>query len=603
LVERSKIIQRVRETQITKVDDFLISEHSARRMTERELAREGHRFAGWFAELRVDGRLFGVRILLGRNFPFHPPEILLQDTSFYLKFPHVEKTGRLCLTSGPASFSPARPKEMMKYLLDQACQLLADSVSGANREDFIIEFQSYWPGHLAEKATPFWSVLTHKEESRMVHCWSGNKFTLFAETPAECREWVKNLDGGVAPKNMEIFPSVFVWSNKPIYPEEYPATSASFRRLAQTSYADIDKTLIQIAPQDSRTLPVMFGFATATGPVFAGLVLKEPKISDVAGKGVRNCKSDGFRQGKMPREVLLNRYFGAMPAIGANVFRADAAWIHARGGNGGNAELGRKRVGIFGCGSLGADVAFLLAKSGIGGFYLTDNQVLSLDNIGRHLLGADYARHNKSDALETFLKKQLPAISVETSGCHDIETLLRERPSVFERLDLIISTTGDWASDCALNVAARQWPNFPPIIFGWTEAYGIAGHALVVNTHGGCLACGMTEHGTFEGRVVEWQAPDKTLLRATGCGDFYQPYGVTDVAPTKALIAELALDFLNGKTSHAEWRTWVGDLPRLSTLGGELREPWKTKLPPPERGRQFFGQSWERNPRCPLCQN
>lgn len=603
MAERSKVVRRVREAQITEIDDYLISERAARRMTERELAREGHRFAGWFAELRVDGRLFGVRILLGRNFPFHPPEILLQDTSLYLKFPHVEKTGRLCLTSGPASFSPARPKEMMKYLLDQACQLLADSVSGANREDFIIEFQSYWPGHLVEKATPFWSVLTHKEETRLVHCWSGNKFTLFAETPAECREWVKNLNGGVLPKGMEIIPSVFVWSNKPIYPEDYPATSAAFRRLAQASHANIDQTLIQIAPQDSRTLPVIFGFATAAGPVFAGLVLKEPKISDVTGKGVRNCKGDGFRQGKMPREVLLNRYFGAMSAMGANVFRADAAWIHARGGNGSNAELGKKRVGIFGCGSLGADVAFLLAKSGIGGFYLTDNQVLSLDNIGRHLLGADYARQNKSDALETFLKKQLPGISVETSGGHDIETMLRERPSVFERLDLIISTTGDWASECALNVAARQWPNFPPIIFGWTEAYGIAGHALVVNAHGGCLACGMTEHGTFEGRVVEWQAPDKTLLRATGCGDFYQPYGVTDVAPTKALIAELALDFLNGKTSHAEWRTWVGDLPRLSTLAGELREPWKTKLPPPERGRQFFSQSWERNPRCPLCQN
>jgi len=603
LVERSKVVQRVREAQIKEIDEFLISERSARRMTERELAREGHSFAGWLAELLVADHSFVVRIRLGRNFPFHPPEILLQDTSCYLKFPHVEKTGKLCLTSGPASFSPARPKETMKYLLDQACQLLADSVAGVNREDFITEFQSYWPGHLIEKATPFWSVLTHKEESRLVHCWPGSTFSLFAETPAECREWVKNLNGGVSPKNMEIIPSVFVWSNKPIYPEDYPATSAAFRRLALTSHADIDKTLIQIAPQDSRTLPVMFGFATAAGPVFAGLVLKEPKIADVAGKGVRNCKSDGFRQGKMPREVLLNRYFGAMSAIGANVFRADAAWIHARGGNGGNAEFGKKRVGIFGCGSLGADVAFLLAKSGVGGFYLTDNQVLSLDNIGRHILGADYARQNKTDALETFLKKQLPQVSIETSGGHDIETILRERPGVFERLDLIISTTGDWASDCALNVASRQWPNFPPVIFGWTEAYGIAGHALMVNAHGGCLACGMTEHGSFEGRVVEWQTPDKTLLRATGCGDFYQPYGVTDVAPTKALIAELALDFLNSKTSHPAWRTWVGDLSRLSTLGGDLREPWNAKLSPPELGRRFFSQSWERNPRCPLCKN
>ena len=600
--ERSKIVERVRLEQICEIHEFLISECSARRMTQSELAREGHRHAGWFAELQADGRLFRIRILLGLDFPFHPPEILLQDTSLYLTFPHVEKTGKLCLTSGPATFSPARPKDTMKYLLDQARELLADSVAGKNREDFITEFRSYWPGHLAENVTPLWSVLKHKEESRLVHYWSGNRFTLFAETEAECREWVKNLGGGVAPKGMEIFPTVFVWSNKPLYPEDYPSTSAAFRRLAQSSHAKIDEILVQVAPQDARSLPVMFGFSTTKGPVFAGMVLKEPKISKTAGHGVRECMYDGFRQRKMPREILLDRYFGGMTAIGANVHRADASWIHARGGNGGHSQFGRKRVGIFGCGSLGADVAFLLAKSGVGGFFLTDNQVLTLDNIGRHLLGADFAHQNKSDSLGTFLRKQLPEISIETRGGRDIETILRETPGIFERLDLIIATTGDWASDCALNVAARQWRSFPPIIFGWTEAYGIAGHALLVNNHGGCLACGMTEHGSFLHQVVEWESPDNTLLRATGCGDFYQPYGVTDVAPTKALIAELALDCLGGKLSHPEWRTWIGNTSSLATLGGKLRDSWKSTLPSSESGRKFFIQPWQRNPKCPLCQ-
>jgi hypothetical protein len=111
----------------------------------------------------------------------------------------------------------------------------------------------------------------------------------------------------------------------------------------------------------------------------------------------------------------------------------------------------------------------------------------------------------------------------------------------------------------------------------------------------------MTEHGSFQRRVIEWKSPDSTLLRATGCGDFYQPYSIADVAPTKALIAELALDCLSHKLSRPEWRTWVGDLSRLAALGGELREPWKSLLPPPELGRRFFNHPWERNLRCPLC--
>ena len=108
-----------------------------------------------------------------------------------------------------------------------------------------------------------------------------------------------------------------------------------------------------------------------------------------------------------------------------------------------------------------------------------------------------------------------------------------------------------------------------------------------VNAHGGCLACGMTEHGSFEGRVVEWQTPDKTLLRATGCGDFYQPYGVTDVAPTKALIAELALGFLNGKTSHPAWHTWVGDLSRLYFLAGSCANRGKLNCTHPNSAGDF----------------
>jgi len=290
-----------------------------------------------------------------------------------------------------------------------------------------------------------------------------------------------------------------------------------------------------------------------------------------------------------------------MPALGASVSRADREWIHTRGGNGHDHKLAKKRVGILGCGSLGADIAFLLAKSGVGGLYLTDHQVLSLDNVGRHLLGVDFVQHNKSEALGTFLQKQLPGLSIETCGGRNIEFILRETPQVFDRLDLVISTTGDWASDCALNVASRNWSSFPPIIFGWTEAYGIVGHALLINDKGGCLACGMTEHGSFKGRVTEWREPEKTLIQASGCSDFYQPYGVTDVISIKGLIAELALGVLTGRTASSEWHTWIGNLSRLSSLDGSLSEFWKNKLPAEDLGKRSFFQPWESNPKCQLC--
>jgi molybdopterin/thiamine biosynthesis adenylyltransferase len=594
-------MQRLRATQIEEIGQFLESVAGAQRLSDSELGRYGHSLAGWTAELAISDRLFGVRILLGRSFPFHPPEIFLQDASYYLKFPHVERTGKLCLTPGAATFSPARPKETIKYLLERTHALLTESVAGTNQDDFITEFQSYWPGHLPEKAIPFWSLLRPGGGSRIVHCWWGLEFILFAESAAECRQWVKNFNGGSTPKGMTTVPTIFIWTDKPIYPTGYPATSTAFRHLAPESKGEIDSLLLQVAPKDALSLPVIFGFPTEGGPVLAGLVLKEPKGLDKNGDRTRNSKYDGFRKGKLPAQVLMDRYFGAAQAAGANVFRADPDWIFSRGGTGGNSAFAKKRVGIFGCGSLGADVALLLAKSGIGNFCLTDNQVLSLDNIGRHALGADSVRQHKSDALCAFLRKQLPALTIETSGGHDIETPLSEQPKIFEKLDLIISTTGDWASNCALNVASQQWPNFPPIIFGWTEAYGMAGHALLVNGKGGCFSCEMTEHGQFEARVVDWRDPEQTLTRATGCGDFFQAYGSIDVAPIKTMIAEYALDLLDGKIKAPEWRTWIGELSRLNQLGGNLRATWKEKSSLGDLGRKFFVQPWDQNSHCPLC--
>ena len=601
MVEKSKKVQRVRAGQIEEINKFLAKHFSARRMNDNELAREGHRFAGWFVRLPVGNVEFKLRLLLGRGFPFQPPEIFLDDVSYHLKYPHVEKTGKLCLVPGQASSTPSRPCDMVQHLLEKTKVLLLDSVAGTNREDFISEFQSYWPGKLSERAKPFWSILSPKAETRIVYYWNGNDYALFGETAEDCRRWVKNSNGGQLPKHMEVLPTIFAWLDKPLFPEQYPQTSCAFRRLAKESRPDVDQMLSKIAPQEWRSLPVMLGFQAKDGLVFAGLFLKEPKASNVNGRGVRDSKIDGFRHGKVPADVLLNRYFGITPVEGVRVNRGDASWIHTRGGSIGNFDLRKKKVGIFGCGSLGAEVAFLLAKSGVGGLFLVDNQVLSLDNVGRHLLGVDYVRQNKSDALGHFLQKQLPELSIESNGGRDIEFFLREKPKVFSQLDLVISTTGDWASDCELNVAARDWPSFPPIIFGWTEAYGVAGHALLVADRGGCLACGMSEHGIFQGQVAEWQEPEKTFQHATGCSDFYQPYGVTDVAYTKAMIAELALKVLNGTAKTAAWHSWVGDLSKLPSLNGTITKHWKEKALTADVAKKFFSQDWQPNAKCPFC--
>lgn len=182
-----------------------------------------------------------------------------------------------------------------------------------------------------------------------------------------------------------------------------------------------------------------------------------------------------------------------------------------------------------------------------------------------------------------------------------METLVYRRSKILQDCDLVISTTGDWACDCVLNAANRTFARFPPIIFGWTEPYGIAGHALAVLSPGGCLACGMNEFGVFDSRVTEWAEGQQPLIQAAGCNDLYQPYGVTDVAPIKTIIAELALDVLCGRAQNNPFRTWVGDTTRLQPYGAKIHGRWSECITPGKTDRRTFLQPWPSSSKCPLC--
>jgi molybdopterin/thiamine biosynthesis adenylyltransferase len=245
-------------------------------------------------------------------------------------------------------------------------------------------------------------------------------------------------------------------------------------------------------------------------------------------------------------------------------------------------------------------VALLLAKAGVGDLLLIDDDMLKWENIGRHLLGAESVGRNKAEVLAEFISRQLPhhRIDFEPRGWEELHTAA---PAKLEGVDLIISTTGEWASDAALNLLARTSLRFPPVLFGWTEPHGTAGHALLVSDTGGCLSCGFDELGHFAQRVTHWPDNAKTLSRGAACGNFYQPYGSIDVAPLKAVIAERALDSLLHRQTSSYWSAWGGCLHRLRELDGEFMPAWRDKLQADTGGMQVISSKWPINPSCELC--
>lgn len=558
-------------------------------------------FAGWATTVEMDGKKVPLLLTVDSRLPFSLPKLYLTDKTVCLKIPHVNDDGFVCVLPTQATWSQVRTAELVEDLLVQARDLLLGPV---RRDDFIDEFQNYWRCQTLGK-TNVWSILDPGGSSRSVAFFPGQEYTLIGEEISDCRDWLTNKFNRPEPFNtpwlktvltsddverLQIRTTMFLRLDGPLYPEDYPKSSSDVAKLAKRAGTGAYYRLIEELQAADSSLPILIGFDTSNGPALACVWISRPA-------NIRN----GFR-GAAPKEVVEARWFSRAPVSPVEVRRADPYWLTARtGGDDASSILRRKRVVVVGCGSLGADIALLLAKAGVGNFILIDGDLLDWDNVGRHLLGGSDVGRRKDEALRRYLVSQLPHLWVKRPDEAKWELAYAKDPTVLSKADLVISTTGDWSSESALNVIARRRLNIPPILFGWTEPFGVGGHALAVLDSGGCLGCGMTELGKFQDTLSEWPHDAPTLKRAPACSEFFQPYGPIEAGPIKTTIATLAIDVLLRRATLSTLRTWVGARVGVEAAGGKWTNAWKAKYGDPGEGNLMRASDWARNPRCELC--
>lgn len=289
------------------------------------------------------------------------------------------------------------------------------------------------------------------------------------------------------------------------------------------------------------------------------------------------------------RETRLRRAF---------VQRVDTQWLFQRGGGGFSERLLRSRIVVIGVGSLGSAIARRLVKAGVGKIDLIDADILTLDNIARHELGARFVGSPKARSLAAVLGADFPHLTV-CGHATRWETVWKATPSVFTDADLIISTIADWRSEAHLNAILRTEPSFPAVLFTWLEDRAAAGHALVVAAQGGCLACGMDRWGAFSERVVAFK--DHSEKRVPGCDAFYQPYSALDAEQGVLIATELALECLEQAPQASRLITWVGARRVLDENEGQVREAWLNKHGDPSEGRLRVEQEWSTSMMCGYC--
>ena len=547
--------------------------------------------AGWRVGVTfADGELRRIDIVATDGFPSIPVRTALVDHPPFMTWPHVESDGILCLLTNMAECDPDDPCAVAENLLNRSVRLVEELLEGSIVErDFREEFLTYWAYKAHADGSHFVSLLTPEPPSRVVRVWRSRDLEVAGEDAETLARWVRRHFGADVDTTTE--EAAFLWLRTPLLPADYPDAASELRALAVTTGEDAVAALGQAAVGEPDHLVAILG---ATGRSGAGLVavrVPSPKLSASHPRSAVEPLSKGFQPGRTPKPVLLNRYFGAGPVIRSSVQRADANWVHGRGRDFRTVKLLDSNVLVVGCGSVGAPVACTLAQAGAGRIVLVDHDELSWPNVGRHPMGASAVGRNKAVALAERLQADFPHLQIEAQAC-GLHHLLQSDLELMEAADLIVAAAGNWGAESALNRWHVEQGRPSPILYGWTEAHAVAGHAVAIVGEGGCFQCNIGRTGSPSFKVVDWPDGGDGNQEEPACGAHYHPYGPVELNYVTAMISDVALDCLLSPPTRSFSRVFATSQRRIDQFGACWSNEWLAEHGNDVRGMRTVDRSW-----------
>ena len=593
-----------RTAALRQVDEYIAALPGAGRMPPdmpERFAKRGYG-AGWqVSPVFSDGNRRALLVVVDNDFPYTPPRVAVADGTGALAWPHLEEDGFVCVLPSDTAVSSRTPADVAAYVLGEACRLIEEGISGSNVEDFRREFLSYWALAVDGNAPSFLSTLDPECPNARVVVWRGTEVRVVGESRDTLKRWLSRWGATPGKGGKYRFrEAVLLWLPEPLTPEEYPDTAADLRTLMQQHSPEATEVLENLATRSVNEIAVILGARTERGSCFGAMILRRPRGS-AGSRRNGDPLTKGFRPGRVPKWLLLTRYFSpAAKATKAVVQRADHRWIHGRDQDGRQRRVRDARVAVLGCGSLGGTLARLFAQAGVGNLLLVDPSTLDWPNVGRHGLGARSVGRSKAQELAREIERAYPHLGDITSRDKRVGFGEKTLTDELETYDLVVSTMGNWSAESFLNDAQQEDPRFPPIVYGWVEPHAAAAHAVVMPRGEACLRCGVNDKGRPELTVTDWPDGGDTL-QEPACGALYTPYGPAELCWAHALISEAVIDAIVNQPLRAHHYVWIGRRHHLAEAGGTWTSAWIGEMGDPGEGGLTVDRPWVRSARCPAC--
>ena len=228
---------------------------------------------------------------------------------------------------------------------------------------------------------------------------------------------------------------------------------------------------------------------------------------------------------------------------------------------------------IIGLGSVGSNLCYYLNGYNNSSFALIDPESLTIDNLGRHLLGFNYVDQRKAHAVAEFLTHYRPDRKVTP-----IDKQIEEIPSEkINEASSIFLCTGDIMSEkWFLDKVLTKEIKIPSFII-WLEPYGVSGLMIYVNPDEEVTIKRLRtalDDCFLEFCLIdksEYEEGEKLTHRDAGCNGQYALYSANDVTLFLSGIFP-HIDRLINKQEETQIYQWVGDLEIAKQKGIKLVE-------------------------------
>lgn len=527
-------------------------------------------------ELIGQSRNWNIKVTFNPDFPYSLPKSKLLNSELIGTLAHVGQGGTICLEEDDSIIIDyQQPEKIVSHYLQDILKLLERVSLGVYRDELYDEIEGYFC--LVDKVKSFYQA---KDKLEWIY--------LRIIKPQGHQKPASNVPVFLSGKDQQL-------------PEHF-SNLKSLRQLQRINVLHV--------PLEEPVLPPTGG-AEMDGAYLSQILsmVTEEQKAKVAKKlrGLREG-STFFILLSMPRseperaQFLIkfsSKKYLLHPLLQQNdewdvkayaVARHHQNYLLERGGA--DDSLSAKHVAIVGCGSVGGEVAMMLAKSGIGKLTLIDDDWLDADNIYRHRLGGtglNFAPDQKTgvvkfsrkvNCLKALIYNELPYASV-TAIPKKIENIAIG--DELSEVDLVVVAIGSPAVNLKVNKAFIQH-GIGNVIYCWNEADSIGGHSVVLDLNNSCYECLFSNnHGISAETVLSLVKPkpgQKIAKNLTGCAGVFTPFSYLDSSRTAEMASQQAVDFLlMGKNSYAlSWKSSLNNL-NLETTERFNNMPLKEELP------------------------